>query len=185
MEVSAVTVADSLRSDATRVAILDVLEALDAPIPSAVALAAAPALVDAMVTENDRASFDRCGLLLGRLWAEALPDTTMHAAIVFGERFEAICAPALIAEAVQRASSPGGQPLALEDARSYACLLARDCAVYTGGATASWEAGGRTAMEVVGIVSLVAQPQPPRILAASHSRWHPLSPVCSLWAWSR
>ena len=42
MDVSAATVAESLRSEATRIATLDALEALEAPIPSAVALAAAP-----------------------------------------------------------------------------------------------------------------------------------------------
>ena len=66
------TVAESLRSEATRIATLDALEALAPPIPSAVALAAAPALVDAIATGKERASFDRCGLLLGRLLAEAL-----------------------------------------------------------------------------------------------------------------
>ena len=61
------TVAESLRAEATRAATLDHLEALAAPIPSAVALAAALALVDVMATEKERAAFDRCTLLLGRL----------------------------------------------------------------------------------------------------------------------
>ena len=67
MDVSAATVAGALSSEATRVVTLDALEALAAPIPSAVALAAALALVDVMATEKERAAFDRCTLLLGRL----------------------------------------------------------------------------------------------------------------------
>ena len=175
MAVSAATVAEGLCSEATRVATLDALEALAPPIPSAVALAAAPALVDAIVTEKkESAAFDRCGLLLARLCAEALPDPTVHAAAVFGEQLAAIIAPAIIAEAVQRASS-GGQPLTVEDARSYACISAKDGPFYVRGGTAPWKAAGRTAMEVMGIVSLTPQPQPPRTLAASRSPRHALS----------
>ena len=87
MDVSAATVAESLRSEATRIATLDALEALAPPIPSAVALAAAPALVDAMATEKERAAFDRCGLLLGRLHAEAAPEpaAVFGAALVGGD----------------------------------------------------------------------------------------------------
>ena len=174
MDASPPTVAEGLRSAAARIATLDALEALAPPIPSAVALAAAPALVDVMNTETQRASFDRCGLLLARLCAEALPDPTVHAAAVFGEQLAAIIAPAIIAEAVQRASS-GGQPLTVEDARSYACISAKDGPFYVRGGTAPWKAAGRTAMEVMGIVSLTPQPQPPRTLAASRSPRHALS----------
>jgi hypothetical protein len=106
MAVSAATVVESLRSEATRTTTLDALEALAAPIPSAVALAAVPALVDAIATETERATFDRCGLLLARLCAEALPDPTVHAAAVFGdvERLAGLLGAALVAEAVQRAT---------------------------------------------------------------------------------
>ena len=47
------SMAENLRSEATRMAALDVLEALDAPIPSDLALPATPTLVDAMATEKD------------------------------------------------------------------------------------------------------------------------------------
>ena len=147
MDVSATTVAESLRSKTTRIATLDALEALEAPIPSAVALAAAPALVDAIATGKERASFDRCGLLLGRLLAEAAPDSApVFGAALAGERLVMSVTPALVVEALQNASS-GGQPLTVEDARSYACLLAREAPTFVRGATASWAAGGRTAME--------------------------------------
>jgi len=153
MAVSAATVAESLRSEVTRVATLDALEALEAPIPSAVALAAAPALVDAMATEKARASFDRCGLLLARLFAEALPDSApVFGATMAGERVAAITAPALLAEALQRASSEG-QPLTLEDARSYAFLSAHFGPSYVRGGTVPWAAAGRTVIEYMNIVS--------------------------------
>ena len=160
---SAASVAESLRSQATRIATLDALDALDAPIPSDLALLAAPALVDAMATEKDKEPFDRCGLLLARLIAEALPDTTIHAAAIFGERSEVIVAPVLIAQAVERASSPGGQPLTLEDAYSYACLLARETAAFMRGGTVVWAAAGRSAAEFLQVVSLLAQPHPTHI----------------------
>ena len=158
MDVSAATVAESLRSEATRIATLDALEALEAPIPSAVALAAAPALVDAMATEKERAAFDRCGLLLGRLYAEALPDTAaVHGATLAGERLVASLTPALLVEAVQRASS-SAEPLTREDARSYACLLARDGPAVVRGLTAPCKAAGYTVMEFLGVVSFIPQP---------------------------
>lgn len=158
MDVSAATVAESLRSEATRIATLDALEALADPIPNAVALAAAPALVDAMATEKERGLFDRCGLLLGRLVAEALPDTTVHAAAVFGgERFAAVLAPALVVEAVQRASS-SAEPLTREDARSYACLLAFHTPTFVRGVTVPCKVAGYTALEFLGVVSFIPQP---------------------------
>ena len=160
---STASVAESLRSQATRIATLDALDALDAPIPSDLALLAAPALVDAMATEKDKEPFDRCGLLLARLIAEALPDTTIHAAAIFGERSEVIVAPVLIAQAVERATSPGGQPLTLEDAYSYACLLARETAAFMRGGTVVWAAAGRSAAEFLQVVSLLAQLHPTHI----------------------
>eukprot|EP01052_Picozoa_sp_SAG31_P001965 SAG31_NODE_66_length_28567_cov_30.222698_6_plen_346_part_00 len=172
---SAASVAESLRSEATRVATLDALEALDAPMPSDLALLAAPALVDAMVAEEGRASFDRCGLLLARLVAEALPDATVHAAAIYGERLEAITAPALIARAVRRASSSEEQPLTVADARSYACLLARETAALVRGGTTVWTAAGRSTIDWMRVVSFLAQPQPSHTTAASPSPRHALS----------
>jgi hypothetical protein len=154
MDVPAATVADTIRSEVTRIATLNALEALAPPIPSAVALAAAPALVDAMATEKDRAAFDRCGLLLARLAVEALPEpAAVYGAAMAGERSVIGLTPALIAEAVQRASS--GQPLTREDARSYACLGAREVPSYVRGGTAPWVAAGYTAMEWVTMVRFI------------------------------
>ena len=153
MAVTVATVADGLRSAATRVAALDVLDALAPPIPSAVALTAAPALVDTMATETERASFDRCGLMLARLLTEAAPDpAAVYGAATGGERLATIFAPALLVEAVQRASS--GQPLTREDAWSYACPFARDPPAWGRGCTAPEAAAGRTVTEYWGTVSL-------------------------------
>jgi hypothetical protein len=169
MDVSAATVAESLRSEATRIATLDALEALEAPIPSAVALAAAPALVDAIATGKERASFDRCGLLLGRLVAEAAPDSApVFGAALAGERLVMSVTPALVVEAVQRASS-GGQPLTREDVRSYACLWAREGPAFVRGLTAPYAAAGYTAMEFLGVVSFIPQRLPLAPVAAFRS----------------
>jgi hypothetical protein len=156
MDVPAATVADTIRSEATRIATLDALEVLAPPIPSAVALAVAPALVEAMATEKERAAFDRCGLLLARLAAEALPEpAAVYGAAMAGERWAMSLSPALIAEAVQRASS--GQPLTREDARSYACLGAKEGPFCVRGITAPSAAAGCTAMEWVTTVRFIPQ----------------------------
>ena len=117
------------------------------------ALAAVPALVDAMATETDRASLDRCGLLLTRLLDEAAPDpAALYGAALGGDRLAVLFAPALLVEAVQRALS-SGQPLTSEDAMSYACLGAREAPVRVRGFTAPEAAAGRTTMEYLGFVS--------------------------------
>ena len=153
----AATVAESLRSEATRVATLDALEALAPPIPSAVALAAAPALVDAMATEKERASLDRCGQLLARLLAEAAPDPAPVWGAAVGsigssERLEQFWAPGLVADALQRAQS--GEPLTREDARSFACCGV-DGAVNVVGMTAPYSAAGISMVEYYSLVSFL------------------------------
>ena len=73
------TVAQSLRDRATRAAALDALDHGHeaGPVARAVSLAAAPALYELLAldaAEVCREEFDRVGLLLGRLCAEASPD---------------------------------------------------------------------------------------------------------------
>ena len=158
MASTADTVAGGLRSEATRTATLDALEALAEPIPSAVALAAAPALVDAMIMETERASFDRSGLLLARLCAEAAPESATAvygAALGGGERFAASFAPALVVGAVRRASSAAGQPLTREDARSYACFWAQEDRAHVRGLTAPYAVAGYSVVEYLAIVSFI------------------------------
>ena len=84
-ELAADTVADRLRSEETRASVLDALEATPAPIPHELALAVAPALVDVASDTQDREAFDRCGLLVGRLMAEAAPDPSAVFGAAFGE----------------------------------------------------------------------------------------------------
>jgi len=77
-DLAAETVAEHLRDRATRSATLAALEGHATPIPTAVSLAAAPALLGLMTmdaAEVERDAYDRAGLLLGRLHAEALPDS--------------------------------------------------------------------------------------------------------------
>ena len=167
MSLAAETVADRLRSEATRTAALDALEALAPPIPGAVALNAAPALHDAMATETERASYDRCGLLLGQVLDEAAPNpAAVFGAATGGSRLAAFFAPALLVEAVQ--------PLTRADAHSYACLWAHEVPAFVRGYTAPQAAAGRTVTEMFGIVrSSASAPRP----SLSHA--HPLS-LC-LW----
>ena len=156
MAVTAAAVAIGLRSEASRATALDALEALAPPIPSAMALAAAPALVDAMATETERAAFDRCGLMLARVLDEAAPEPAdVYGAAAGGERFVALLTPGLLVEAVQGALS-AGQPLTSEDARSYACLWACQAPALVRGSTAPEAAAGRTVSEYMGIVSCLA-----------------------------
>ena len=160
---TAATVADSLRSLDTRDAALDALEALPPPIPSDVALAAAPALADVVGTvaeESERAAFDRAALLLGRLFAEAAPDpASVFGAAVGGERLAPYLGTRLVAEATQRALS-GGEPLTRADALSYASAARRRTFFGPSGVhgfTAPYAAAGCTTIEYMGIVSFLFQ----------------------------
>ena len=183
MDLAAGTVADGLRSETTRAATLDALEALAPPISSPVALAAAPALVDVIATETERASFDRCGLLLTRLLDEAAPDPAAVYGAAFGsKRLAALYAPALLVEAVQRALS-AGQPLTRADARSYACLMAWDGPTAVRGYRVPCAAAGRTAMEFAGIVSCSPPASCPSLPRAHPRRrcaqWMSVEPILS------
>jgi hypothetical protein len=161
MALAADTVADALGSDATRTATLDALEAHRAPIPSAVAFAAAPALVDIMTSterEEQRPIFDRSGLLLGRLVDEAAPEPApLFGAACGGSRLAALYAPSLVVGALQRAVS-AAQPLTRSDARSFACLYARECPAVARGYTAPMAAAGYTMLEFFPIVSFLTGP---------------------------
>ena len=155
MDLAAATVAERLRDGATQSAALEALEDHAAPIPTATALAAAPALVDVVSAATEHATFDRAALLLVRLLVEAAPEPApIYGAACQGERLAALWAPALMVEATQRAST-GGQPLTLEDARSLACSRAHESPAVVRGYTQPYVASGRTAMEYHGIVSTV------------------------------
>eukprot|EP01043_Picozoa_sp_COSAG02_P000751 COSAG02_NODE_14_length_56855_cov_512.793661_32_plen_197_part_00 len=155
------TLADRLRAQDTRAAALQALDKLPPPCPPELALAAAPALVDVAAATEEREVLDRCGLLLARLLAEALPDpSAVYGAALGGERLAACYAPHLLVEATQRAlgngSGEGGrQPLGREDAYSFACMLAWLPSGFARGATAPEAVAGRTVMEFLRTVRLL------------------------------
>ena len=147
MDLAAGAVAERLRDGATQSAALEALEGHAAPIPTATALAAAPALVDVLSGTMERPMLDRAALLLARLLAEAAPEPApIYGAATRGERFAALCAPALVVEATQRAST-GGQPLTREDAWSFACSKANQGPACVRGFTQPCADAGRTSMD--------------------------------------
>ena len=120
-------VASLLRDGATRAATLDSLEQYEGDlIDSAVALAAAPALFEALAldaTEVDRDTFDRIGLVLARLAAEASDDPSAVYGAALGEgRLAAYYRSkgSVLAQAVGKPASE----LTRADARSFACAVA-------------------------------------------------------------
>ena len=145
-DLSADTVASLLRDGATRTATLEALEQQEgAPIDPAVALAAAPALFEALAmdaTEVGRDDFDRIGLLLARLAAEASDDPSAVYGAAIGEgRFVAHYRSKgnVLAQAVgKRAASE----LTLADARSFACAAAIDPPAHLRGMTKPFAAAG-------------------------------------------
>ena len=146
-DVDSTTVAERLRNNATRDAALDALERHAAPIPTAAALAAAPALLNVMsmdAAEVERGAYDRAGLLLGRLHEEALPDTVaMHGAAFGDGGYERLWNSDSVLNAALR--KPASQ-LTRADAASYVCTIAYEPVCFAHGATAPWAATGFTAM---------------------------------------
>jgi hypothetical protein len=118
------TIASLLRDGTTRTATLETLE--QHPIDRPVALAAAPALFEALAmdaTEVGRDDFDRIGLLLARLAAEASDDpSAVYGAAVGGGRMAAYYRSkgSVLAQAVGKPASE----LTRADARSFACAAA-------------------------------------------------------------
>ena len=126
-DLTADTVASLLRDGATRTATLEALEQQEgAPIDRAVALAAAPALYEALAmdaTEVGRDDFDRIGLLRARLAAEASDDPSAVYGGALGEgRLAAYYRSkgSVLAQAVGKPASE----LTRADARSFACAWA-------------------------------------------------------------
>lgn len=126
-DLTADTVASLLRDGATRTATLEELEQQErAPIDRAVALAAAPVLFEALAldaTEVGRDDFDRIGLLLARLAAEASDDPSAVYGGALGEgRYAAYYRSkgSVLAQAVGKPASE----LTRADAQSFACASA-------------------------------------------------------------
>jgi hypothetical protein len=151
-DIAADTVAERLRDRATRSATLAALESHAAPIPTAVSLAAAPALLGLMAmdgAEVERDTYDCAGLLLGRLEAEALPDVVAVHGAAFGEgRYERLWNANSVVNAALR--QPAAE-LTRADARSYACSCAYEPINCARGYSEPWHAVGLTAREFVGL----------------------------------
>jgi hypothetical protein len=146
------TVAEHLRDRDTRSATLAALESHAAPIPTAVSLAAAPALLGLMTmdaAEVERDAYDRAGLLLGRLHAEALPDITAVHGAAFGEGgYERLWNANSVLNAALR--QPAAE-LTRAGARSYACSCAYDTIIYARGIAKPYSAAGLTPREYIGV----------------------------------
>ena len=148
-DVAAETVAERLRDRAARSAALTALERHAAPIPTAVSLAAAPALLGLMAmdaAEVERDVHDRAGLLLARLHAEALPDVSaVHgAAFSEGGRERLWNSDDSVLNAALR--QPAAE-LTRADAMSYACSSAYDAITAARGYTKPWSAARLTVLE--------------------------------------
>eukprot|EP01046_Picozoa_sp_COSAG06_P050418 COSAG06_NODE_7981_length_2312_cov_5.610120_2_plen_413_part_00 len=151
-DLAAETVAERLRDRAARSETLAALESHAAPIPTAVSLAAAPALLGLMAmdaVEVERDTYDRAGLLLARLEAEALPDVVAVHGAAFGEGgYERLWnADSVLNTALRQ---PAAQ-LTRADAMSCACYAAYDPIYPARGFTEPFRAAGITTPEFVGL----------------------------------
>ena len=151
-DLAADTVAERLRDRDTRSATLAALESHAGPIPTAVSLAAAPALLGLMAmdaAEVKRDAYDRVGLLLGKLHVEALPDVVAVHKAAFGEGgYERLWNANSVLNAALR--QPAAE-LTRADARSYACLYTYEPTIGARGYTEPWGAAGFTVREFLGL----------------------------------
>jgi hypothetical protein len=151
-DLAAESVAERLRDRAARPAALAALERHAAPIPTAVSLAAAPALLGLMTmdaAEVERDAYDRAVLLLGRLHAEALPDVVAVHGAAFGDGgYERLWnADSLVNVALRQPAAE----LTRADATSYACSWAYEPIKCARGITAPCAAAGCTTLEWLGL----------------------------------
>jgi hypothetical protein len=158
-DLAADTVAERLRDRATRSAALTALERHAAPIPTAVSLAAAPALLGLMTmdaAEVERDVYDIAGLLLARLHAEALPDVSaVHGAAFSEGGYERLWNADSVLNAALR--QPAAE-LTRADAMSCACSFAYEAELSARGYTKPWRAAtGLTAPEFMGQM-MIAEP---------------------------
>jgi hypothetical protein len=149
-DLAASTVGPLLRDRETRAAALDALDAHAVPIERSVTLGAAPALGELLaldVAEVGPAEFDRIGLLLGRLVAEASDDAASVYGAMWGEgRLLAFWRSE--GNAVAQALRKPAEQLTREDALHLACAVALDPQTGVRGWTKPIAAAGfATAME--------------------------------------
>ena len=151
-DLAAETVAERLRDRATRSATLTALERHAAPIPTAVSLAAAPALLGLTVmdaAEVERDAYDRAGLLLGRMFVEAVPDVVaLHGAALGEGGYERLWNSDSVLNTALRQPAAA---LTRADAVSYACMLAYESTAGSRDYAALWSAVGFTVREFMGL----------------------------------
>jgi hypothetical protein len=146
------TVASLLESAGTRVAALDALDAHAVPIERSMSLAAAPALgrlLAADAAEVGREQFDRIGVLLARLVAEATDDpASVYGAALGDGRMRAQWASpdSILARALRK---PAGE-LTLADAHSCSCWNAHFSPAHIRGLTAPCVSAGLTLPDYFG-----------------------------------
>jgi hypothetical protein len=148
------TVGSLLRDRETRAAALDALEAHAVPIERSVSLGAAPVLGELLtldVAEVGPADFDRIGLLLGRLVAEASDDPASVYGAAWGEgRMLALWRSE--GNALAQALRKPAEELTREDALHFACSTADAPQAYGCGMTKPIAAAGfTTTMEFFGV----------------------------------
>eukprot|EP01046_Picozoa_sp_COSAG06_P023741 COSAG06_NODE_1898_length_8112_cov_11.078747_7_plen_384_part_00 len=153
-DLAAETVAEHLRDRATRSATLAALEGHATPIPTAVSLAAAPALLGLMTmdaAEMEHDAYDRAGILLGRLHAEALPDVAAVHGAAFGDGgYERLWnADSVLNDALRQPRAAA--ELTRADATSYACNWAHEPIKCARGITTPCAAAGCTTLEWLGL----------------------------------
>eukprot|EP01043_Picozoa_sp_COSAG02_P024748 COSAG02_NODE_1363_length_13047_cov_5.747374_10_plen_273_part_00 len=138
---------DSTGSGALRSKTLDALEAHGAPLPNPKALA--PVFADVLaadVSEIDRETHDRVGLLLARLFVEAMPDyEPIYAAAFGGQRLQKLWnANGTVGAALH---GKAASELTRADAISCACAFAHSELAMARGFTAPFGTIGLTARD--------------------------------------
>jgi hypothetical protein len=171
--VAADAVARLLRDRATRAATLGALERHDeGAIDRAVSLAAAPALFELLAadaSEVGRETFDRAGLLVGRLCAEAPDDPAAVYGAALGEgRWIAFLRSE--GSVLGRAWRTPAAELTRADARSWACSMAyASPGAAKGGTEPAAAAGFETSMEWLATF-MTEQPVVSRCVGAPRAR---------------
>jgi hypothetical protein len=142
------TVGTLLRDRETRAAALDALNAHAVPIERSVSLGAAPALGELLAldaVEVSPADFDRIGLLLARLVAEASDDSASVFGAAMGEgRYAAYWRSEgnVVAQALRKPT----EELTREDALHFACAIPLEPQAYIRGFTKPVAAAGFATM---------------------------------------
>jgi hypothetical protein len=152
---SADTVGPLLRGRETRAAALDALDAHAVPIERSVSLGAAPALGELLAldaAEVGPVEFDRIGLLLARLVAEASDDPASVFGALWGDQGRLLAFWRSEGNAVARALRKPAEELTREDALHFACSMAVDSQASVRGWTEPIAAtGSATTMEYIAV----------------------------------